>query len=104
MPAIVCERCGAEIPPGARSCPACGTSRTRRASPQVWAPPGGRRVAFVIGVLIALLILAMLVWRVADSRRRPLDPAGPVVPVGAVAPVKDHPSPVLGEGWPATPG
>lgn len=99
MAAIVCERCGAEIPPGAGGCLVCRSRRRRPGSPQVWLPPRGRRVALVAGILIALLILAMLVWRIADSRRRPLEPVAPVLLVGAVEPAEENPSPAGGEGW-----
>src|SRR3712207_7107253 len=52
------------------SCPHCGAERPHAGSPQAWPAPRARRAALVIGILLALLILAALVWRIADSRDR----------------------------------
>ncbi|HEV2149706.1 MAG TPA: zinc-ribbon domain-containing protein [Longimicrobiaceae bacterium] len=82
MQRIVCRNCGAEIPAARASCPACGASREHTGSPAGWEPPATRRVAFLAGILLALLILAALAWRLADSRRSPLEAPAPILPIG----------------------
>ena len=81
MPSITCQNCGAEIEPARTSCPLCGAQRPHANAPEVWRPPPARRAALIAGLLIALLILAALVWRVADSRRTPLEGSGQIFPM-----------------------
>jgi hypothetical protein len=47
----------------------------------VWKPPRARRAALIAGILIALLIVAALVWRIADSRRTPLEGDRQILPM-----------------------
>lgn len=82
MPPIVCQNCGSEIEPSRDSCPLCGAQRHHTGSPEVWRPPAARRAALIAGILIALLILATLVWRIADSRRSTTEDSGPILPMG----------------------
>ena len=45
----------------------------------------GRRVAkWAVGIIAAvlLLIVGALVWRIADSRRTPLEANAPILPIG----------------------
>lgn len=79
---IVCQNCGEKIDPSQASCPLCGAQRPHAGSPEVWRPPPARRAALVAGILIALLIVAALVWRIADSRRSTTEDAGPILPMG----------------------
>ena len=81
MPSIACQNCGAEIDPDRDTCPACGARRPRAGGPEPWKPPAARRTALLAGIVIALLILAALVWRIADSRRSMLESPGPILPV-----------------------
>jgi len=75
------------------SCPACSAPRPRRTgSPAVWEPASARRRASLAGLLIALVILGILVWRIADSRRSQEEPKGRVLPMfGAAAPAPPGP-------------
>ncbi len=82
MPPIVCQNCGSEIEPSGDTCPVCGAQRHHTQSPAVWQPPAARRSALIAGILIALLIVAALVWRIADSRRSTLEDSGPILPRG----------------------
>lgn len=82
MPPIVCQNCGSEIEPSRASCPLCGAQRHHTQSPEVWKPPAARRGALVAGIVIALLIIAALVWRIADSRRSTLEDSAPIMPMG----------------------
>jgi uncharacterized paraquat-inducible protein A len=82
MPPIVCQNCGSEIEPSRTSCPRCGAQRHHTKSPEVWRPPAARRAAMLAGIFIALLIVAALVWRIADSRRSTLEDSGPILPMG----------------------
>ena len=82
MPPIECHNCGSQIEPSSTSCPLCGAQRHHAQSPEVWRPPPARRFALVAGILIALLILAALVWRIADSRRSTQESSAPIMPMG----------------------
>ncbi|MEW5931212.1 MAG: hypothetical protein AB1941_27425 [Gemmatimonadota bacterium] len=78
---IVCQNCGEKIDPSQASCPLCGAQRPHAAAPEVWRPPASRRAALVAGILLALLIVAALVWRIADSRKTPLEGGGQILPM-----------------------
>jgi hypothetical protein len=82
MPNHVCRNCGAEIPEARATCPVCGSSSQRTGSPAEWEPWAARRSAILAGLVLALLILGALVWRIADSRRTPLEPNAPILPIG----------------------
>lgn len=75
-----CPTCGGELQHPRARCPDCG-DRPRTRSPYPWPAPAARRPAVFFGVLIMLVILAALVWTLADSRRTPLESPGPVLPV-----------------------
>ncbi len=80
MANTLCLSCGGEISESDRECRHCGALRHRVGSPDLWAPPGSRRVATIAGMLIALLIVAALAWTLVHSRRTPLAPPDPVLP------------------------
>lgn len=80
MATVLCTRCGGKIPLTARSCPHCGARPHRTGTPQAWLPSPRRRFATLAGVVIALLIVAALVWALLVSRRSPLEEPPPVVP------------------------
>lgn len=58
----------------------------------MWEPTSVRRRASFAGLVIALVIIGILVWRIADSRRSQEEPTGRVLPLfGAVAPAPPGP-------------
>jgi hypothetical protein len=61
-----CLNCGSEIEAADRVCPACGARRRSRQGPwMVWGGTRRRRVSAMIGLLLALVLLAYLGWTIA---------------------------------------
>ncbi|CAN5309444.1 hypothetical protein BH20GEM2_BH20GEM2_14740 [soil metagenome] len=58
------------MPAAEYPCPHCGyAAPARTGSPDIWRSPGRRRVALVVGLLVALGILAVGIWFFATARR-----------------------------------
>ncbi|CAN5350784.1 hypothetical protein BH23GEM4_BH23GEM4_13910 [soil metagenome] len=79
---IRCPRCGTSAPVALAGCPQCGyAASVGTGSPVLWRSPGRRRVALVVGLLVAAILLAAGIWFFATGRRSVLP--RPNVPVSA---------------------
>jgi hypothetical protein len=77
MTTRTCRDCGEEIDSFHRRCPACGRGSIRSSFPLAWAPS---RLRAGFGCLLALLLLAALVWKAFNLPGR--NPPPQVVPIG----------------------